>query len=65
MKKLTLAFSSLEMMAEFILNQKLVSIDINPVYCTITGELTEENVSIALNEYSATMSEAPDFIIHE
>jgi hypothetical protein len=62
MKKIVLSFQSKESMAEFVLTCKIKG-EIDPIYFTITGTFDEECMGIAINQYQATIAEAPDFII--
>lgn len=63
MKKLVLAFPSQGSMAEFILTCKITEVDTDYVYSTLTGTFSEECLKVAIEQFGATISEAPDFIL--
>jgi hypothetical protein len=63
MKKIVLAFPSRESMAEFILECRLINVQTDAIYLTMTAHLDEECVDIAINKYGGKVSEAPDFIL--
>lgn len=58
-----LSFPSRESMAEFILACRIARVDADIVYFTLTGEFPQECIDIALTEYGAVISDAPDFIL--
>jgi hypothetical protein len=62
MKKIVLSFPSRELLAEFLLACKIKG-DFDPVNFTTTGHFDEECIQIAINQFQATIAEAPDFII--
>jgi hypothetical protein len=63
MKKIVLSFPSQESMAEFILECRLINVQTDLIYLTITATLDKECIDIALHKFGAKISETPDFII--
>jgi hypothetical protein len=62
MKQIVLAFPSQGNMAEFILECRLINVQTDPIYFTLTASLDNECIDIAMSKYGARISEAPDFI---
>ena len=64
MKKMVLAFSSKERMAEFVLECKIIRVKTNLEDITLTGIFSDECLDIAIKEYGAFIPNPPDFIIY-
>lgn len=63
MNKKVLAFPSAEAMAAFVLECKIGKAEIDKLNLTLAGDIPNECMQIAFEQYGASIPKAPDFIL--
>lgn len=63
MNKIVLAFPSADVMAAFVLDCKIMKVEIDSEKLTLTGTIPAECLQLAFEQYGASIPKAPDFIL--
>lgn len=63
MNKKVLVFPSAEAMAAFVLECRIIKMEFDLGEFTLTGEIPDDCLKIAFEQYGASISRSPDFIL--